>query len=279
LVQFGKLEDLSFQTIDLVPRQYVKQEFDIVVETPGAITGTNYLDAKFKNWVIGIGDKYDLGLLMKCAPLVLWKKGAMTAWSEYCEVFGTPIRIGKTNVRDEVTRSNMENFLKNMGVSAYGVFDTDDLIELVESNRSDAFGVYNEMISRCNSEISKLVLGQTGTTDEKAHVGSSQVHERVMQMYGEADEMWLSGVFRYQLVPLLNAQGFGFEGLAIETEEDDKFTYDEKAKIDLELLKYYDIDPLYIEQEYGTPVKAKVVPVDTKGSVSSVKNKLDELYS
>lgn len=275
LIQFGKLENMEFQTIDLVPRHYVKQEFDIVVETPSSITGVNFLDSKFKAWVIGVGDKYDLGLLMKCAPLVLWKKGALQAWAEYCEVFGTPIRIGKTNVRDEATRTNMENFLKNMGVSAYGVFDTDDLVEIIESNKTDAFGVFNEMITRCNSEISKLILGQTGTADEKSFTGSANVHERVLKMYGEADGMWLSGVFQYQLLPLLNLQGFGFEGYKIETEEEDKFSYEEKAKIDLELLKYYDIDPSYIEQKYGTPVKAKDGQDNT---IQKVKNKLDEYY-
>jgi hypothetical protein len=42
-------------------------------------------------------------------------------------------------------------------------------------------------------------------------------------------------------------------------------------------LKYYDIDPIYIEKEYGTPVTKKAV--DTTGSIQSVKNKLDEYYS
>lgn len=279
LIQFGSLQDDIFTTVDLVPRQYVKQEFDIVVDTPAAITGENFLDAKYRPWVVGVGQKRDLGLLAKAAPYVLWKKGALQAWAEFAEIFGTPIRIGKTNVRDEVTRSNMEGFLKNMGVSAYGVFDTNDLIEIVESNRSDAHQVFDMMIDRCNSELSKLILGQTGTTDEKSYAGSANVHERVLKMYGEADEAFIENVLKYQLIPLLNLHGLGFDGLHIESKEDDKFSYEEKAKIDLELLKYFDIDPVYIENEYGTPVKAKVQPIDNKGSVQSVKNKLDEYYN
>lgn len=277
LIQFNSLENDVFQSVDLVPRQYVKQEFDIVVDTPAAITGENFLDAKYRAWVIGVGNKRDLGLLAKAAPYVLWKKGAIQAWAEFCEIFGTPIRIGKTNVRDEATRSNMEGFLKNMGVSAYGVFDTNDLIEIVESNRSDAFDVFDKMIERCNSELSKLILGQTGTTDEKSYSGSANVHERVLKMYGDADEMFIENVLKYQLVPLLNLQGLGFEGLSIESEEEDKFSYEEKSKIDLELLKYYDIPADYIEQEYGTPVVVK--PIDNTGSISSVKNKLEQYYS
>jgi phage gp29-like protein len=276
LIQFGRIERNIFESIDLVPRQYVKQEFDIVVETPSAITGENFLQAKYKQWVIGVGEKRDLGLLAKAAPLVLWKKGAMTAWAEYAEMFGTPIRIGKTSARDEVTRSNMEGLLKNMGTSAYGVFDIEDTIELIESRSTDAFEVFNQMIDRCNSELSKLILGQTGTSDEKSFVGSAKVHERVMSMYGEADEIFLENIFKYQLIPLLNAQGLGFENLKIESEEEDKFSYEEKAKIDLELLKYYKIPTEYIEEEYGTPVEEKVEEVDP---LPFVKNKLDEYYS
>jgi len=41
-------------------------------------------------------------------------------------------------------------------------------------------------------------------------------------------------------------------------------------------LKYYEIDPEYIEKTYGTPVVKKVVPVDN--GVQSVKNKLEEFY-
>ena len=72
---------------------------------------------------------------MKAAPLVIWKKNALGAWAEYAEVFGVPLRIGKTNVRDEETRANMEGFLKNLGTSSYGLFDTDDLIEIVDSGK------------------------------------------------------------------------------------------------------------------------------------------------
>lgn len=96
-------------------------------------------------------------------------------------------------------------------------------------------------------------------------------------MYGDADEMFIENVLKYQLVPLLNLQGLGFEGLSIESEEEDKFSYEEKSKIDLELLKYYDIPADYIEQEYGTPVVVK--PIDNTGSISSVKNKLEQYYS
>jgi len=161
LIQFDSVVDNAFKSVELVPREYVKPEFHIVTNTYADLSGTDYLEAPYNNWCIGVGKPRDLGLYMKAAPLVIWKKNALGAWSEFVEIFGSPIRIGKTDVRDEETRANMESMLKNMGVASYGVFDTGDLIELVESNRSDAFQVFDMMIQRCNSEISKLILGQT----------------------------------------------------------------------------------------------------------------------
>lgn len=276
LIQFLSLRNNVFDGVELVQREFVKPEFDIVTSSIGATQGTNYLDAPYNKWCIPVGDKRDLGMLAKIAPYVLWKKVAMGSWAEFNEMFGTPIRIGKTNTRDETTRSQMEGMLKNMGASAWGVFDTNDLIELIESNRSDAHQVFNELINMCNREISKLILGQTGTTDEKSFAGSAEVHERILHMYGEADEQYIKSVLKYQLIPLLNMHGMGFENMCIEIEEEDKFSPLEKSKIDLELLKYYNIDPKYIEEKYGVPVTEKV---DNSGTVDSVKNKLDKYYS
>lgn len=75
---------------------------------------------------------------------------------------------------------------------------------------------------------------------------------------------------------MLEGLGIKFNGAKIETEEDDELGLVERSKIDLELLKYYEIDPEYIEKTYGTPVVKKVVPVDN--GVQSVKNKLEEFY-
>lgn len=274
LIQFGDIVDDSFTDIELVPRDYVRQEFNVVIETTGQQTGVNYLEAPYKDWCIGVGEKRDLGLLAKVAPLYIWKKGAMGAWAEYTEMFGTPIRIGKTDTRDEPTRANMENMLKNMGSAAYGVFDTNDIIELVEANKQNGADIFDMLIERCNSEIAKLILGQTGTTDSKSFVGSAEVHERISKMYQEADQMFVENIFKYQLVPFLNSHGFGFEGCSIGVEEDDELTLIEKSKIDIELLKTYKIPAEYILETYGTPVEEMAV-VD---NVKQVKNKLDEYY-
>lgn len=277
LIQFGDLIKDEFVDVDLVPRIYVKPEFKIVVETTAATVGIDYTKDPYRNWCIGVGKCKDLGLFMKAAPLVIWKQNAIGAWAEFQQLFGVPTRIGKTSARDEESRKNMENFLKDMGTAAYGVFDLDDIVELIESRSQDAYQVFDMMIARCNSEISKLILGQTGTMDEKSFVGSAEVMERVLANYSEFDETFITGVMNYQLIPLLESHGIMFNGCTITCEEDEEMSLPEAIKIDDVLLKYYDIDPLDIEKKYGTKVKKKAEPKDP--GVMKVKNSLDEYYS
>jgi len=276
LIQFDSVVNDAFKAVELVPREYVKPEFHIVTNTYADLTGTDYLTPPYNNWCIGVGKPKDLGLYLKAAPLVIWKKNALGAWSEFVEIFGSPIRIGKTNVRDEQTRSNMESYLRNMAVASYGVFDTDDLIELVESNRSDAFQVFDMMIQRCNSEISKLILGQTGTLDEKAYVGSAEVQERVLKNVAYNDEFFIEGVLNYQLVPMMTRLGIFPEGVKITVKAEDDLSLIEQSKIDIELIKTgkFTFTPEYLDEKYGS----EVVVVNDPTDVVNVKDRLDNLY-
>lgn len=275
LIQFDSIIENSFKNVELVPREYVKPEFHIVTENYSALTGVDYLEKPYSNWCIGVGKPRDLGLLMKAAPLVIWKKNALGAWSEFIEVFGTPLRIGKTNVRDEETRANMEDMLKGMGVASYGVFDTDDLIELVESGKTDSYNVFDMMINRCNSEISKLILGQTATMDEKSFVGSAEVQERILNKLGYNDEFFLENVLNNQLIPMLTKLGIWVDGYKIKVAKDQEFTLEQKSKFEIELLKTgkYKFTHEYLLENYGT----EAIEVNDN-SVKLVKNSLDKIY-
>jgi hypothetical protein len=170
----------------------------------------------------------------------------------------------------------MESMLRNMGVASYGVFDTDDLIELIESNRSDAFQVFDMMVQRCNSEISKLILGQTGTLDEKAYVGSAEVQERVLKNVAYNDEFFIEGVLNYQLVPMMTRLGIFPEGVKITVKAEDDLSLIEQSKIDIELIKTgkFTFTPEYLDEKYGS----EVVIVNDPTDVVNVKNRLDNLY-
>jgi len=277
LIQFGDLENDVFEDVHLCPRHFVKQEKSLIVEHLALNEGVNYEEEEpYKDWYIGVGEKRDLGLYLKAAPHVMWKRDAMGSSSEFLEIYGAPIRILKTDTKDAPTRADAENMLKQMGSSAWGVIDHTDDLELHSGNTSSSNDkLFDTPIIRANSEMSKLILGQTGTTDEKSFTGSAVVHEKILGSVKDSDVKFIEDVFSRQLVPLMNAQGMGFENRTIKIKEDDALTLEQKSKIDLELLDHYDIEPEYIEQTYGVPVKEKQ---PEEGSPKDIQNQLKKIY-
>jgi hypothetical protein len=280
VIQFGDITANGFASSTLIPRQYVKPEFHLVTETYSGFNGNDWRDEPFKWWCVGVGDEKDLGILKQASIYAIYKKNALGAWAEFCEVFGVPIRTGKTDITDPLSRQNMENFLKNMGTSSYAVLDKNDLIEVINNNRSDAFQVFDQMINRCNTEISKLILGATGIMDEKAHVGAAEAHMKVADRYMERDEHMLENATNNQLFPILRYHGIIPEGLTYKISDAEDIDLMEKAKnIDIPLINSgkYELSPEYIEATYRTPVKLIAQPSLTDNQ-KTIKNELDFLY-
>lgn len=239
LVQLGDIVGGNFTGCELVPREYVVQQRGGVkknISNPRDLI--IFDDDEFKNWVLPIGERNNLGLLHKAAPLVIKKKEVISAWSEAAEVFGMPTRIGRTQINSPQHRENMEDMLENMGSAAWGVFDKDDEIQLIEGGKTDFYKIYDEFINRANSELSKLILLQTGTTDEKAFVGSAEVHEGILSDVIESYILMVEDMSNEQLIPLCVRQGILPVGCYLKANNEQKFTPKETFDIVKELLKF-----------------------------------------
>jgi SPP1 gp7 family putative phage head morphogenesis protein len=265
LVDLGELDSYEFNNLMLIPRQYVKPELNIVTANSSDLTGIAINDPKYKKWNLYFcKDAYDLGILMKAAPLVLWKKNALAFWSEHTEKFAQPMRVGKTDVNDDAQLKNMEAALRNMGSSFWAVMDKDDSIDLLTSNFGNANTIYENLIDVCNKELSKLILGQTGTTDEKSYAGSANVHKGVLADIIESDCKFLEYQINKNVLPILNMHGFGFEGLKFEFEYKEEPSKEEKAKIDASFMPYVKFDKEYLEETYGIKLAEESMEVDSE---------------
>lgn len=277
LIQFGSIKDDEYTSVELVPRQFVKPELSIVTKTWGDIQGRNYTDEPWASWCLSVGEKKNLGLYMKAAPLIIWKQAALGAWAEYQEVFGTPVRIGKTNVRDQQTRQNMIEMLMNMASSTWGVFDKDDELQLQDVARSGSSQIFNDMIDRVNREISKLILGQTMTMDDGSSLSQAEVHERILERISEADGHFITSVNNYQLVPMMIKHGLLSIGDKIRIAESEELSVMEKAKLALEFIKTgkYKMSVENIEEEYDIELEE----INEDKGLDRFKNSIEDLYS
>jgi len=55
--------------------------------------------------------------------------------------------------------------------------------------------------------------GQTGTSDEKAFVGSAEVHERILDDWHHSRLRRYANIINYKLIPFLVYHGYPLEGL------------------------------------------------------------------
>jgi phage gp29-like protein len=265
-VQLGDIKNGIFADATLIPRRYVLQQKGGIKTSLNDSRNLMLFDADpWLNWIVPIGEKEDLGLLHKAAPLVIKKKEVIAAWSEAAEIFGMPFRLGKTNISSPENRDNMEDMLENMGTAAWGVFDVEDDIQFVETAKTDFYNIYDKFIDRANSELSKLVLLQTGTTDEKAFAGSADVHATILGSLIESMVLFIEEVANEQVIPLMQKHGLLPLGVHYRAVNEQKLSTKELFDVVKELLKTFDISAEWIEETFEVPVEEKQTPTSLLG--------------
>lgn len=285
LVQLGSIKDNKLNDLTLVPRENVIPNIKSVkkyVHNPTDLI--SYDQAKFENWVLPIGDLIDLGLLHKITPWALWKKDVTVAWAEYAEVFGMPMRIGRTNINNPDSKANMNNMLANMGRGGWATIDETDMIEFLQLNKTDAYNIYKEFINLADEQISKIVLGQTMTTENGSSRSQSEVHERVAETYTTACKMFVKNVVNDQLFPILIYHGVIKQGLKFKFDQSEKITLLDKWEITKGLLGSYTIAPEKIQEMFGIEVFEKEIdsvtplsPVE-KARAKAMIDEVDNFY-
>jgi phage gp29-like protein len=280
LIQLGNVVEDGFSEVELIPRIYVKPELHIVTEQYTDIVGRSYYDPLYKNWVVSVGDPKDLGLLMKASFLTIWKKTALGAWAEFTQIFGTPTIVFSTNTKDKDTMIAADKMLKAWRSSQKIVKTAQDDVKFEAAQTTDASKVFLDLANFCNSEISKLILGQTSTMDEKAFSGSANVHKQGEDLVKHAATLFIEDVVNRQLKPILAFHGFPVNDEACKITDNTDVGVENKIKIDLALIASgnYKLNPEYLKETYGTDVESVEQPKEDKQNLKKVKNALDELY-
>ena len=118
----------------LIPRKHVVPSKGIIVKNQSEATGFSYRDLPYTNYVLEVGESNALGLLMKAAQYVIYKRGGFGDWAQYCELFGMPFRVAKYDGYDEKTRTDLESALKAAGSAAYIVIPKEADLNFIQNN-------------------------------------------------------------------------------------------------------------------------------------------------
>lgn len=157
-------------------------------------------DQKF--WTIRSGgdhhdDPYGLGLAHSLYWPVFFKRNDIKFWLVFLEKFGMPTTMAKMPpgaVADPAQREKAVEMLQLIAVDAGIVVPDNIVVELLEASRSGTAD-YSGMHDAMNKAISKIVVGQTMTTEDGSSLAQAKVHEGVSESILEADSDLLCGTF------------------------------------------------------------------------------------
>lgn len=268
LIQFGDIvnsgDAMRFENCELVPRKHVVPEYGVITrEVGGDIRhGTPYRDGELADWCIEVGAPYDLGLLLKITPQCLSKKNMLAYWDTFGEIFGMPMRVGRTASQNKSDWATIAAMLEKMGAAGWALVPEGTEIDIKETSRGDAYNVYDKRVDRCNSEISKAILGQTMTIDSGSSLSQSETHLEVFNNICRGDATALKYTINNRLLPLMEKHGFKVGGCVFDWDDATSFTPAEQRENERLLLQYFDIDPQYFIDKY----KIDIVGVKQPGT-------------
>jgi hypothetical protein len=246
--------DFRNNLTELVPRAHVKPLERIVVKDPYDTTGIDFADKKYSTYYAAIGKPKDLGLLIIAAVLVIIKRGNLSDWAQFNELFGQPLRKGKYNQNMPGQKQQLLEALEMAGASPWIVIPDGSEVDFVEANKSGTSDTYNTLYGRMEKGLSKLIVGQTMTTEDGSSKSQGEVHERVAEGIAKSDRLFLTRFLNGTVRRMLIEQGYpeAANGQFQFVDEESTISKDKRLTMDLSI--HSQVAPIkkeYFETEYN----------------------------
>ncbi len=272
LIQFGDVVEspqIRFNGVKLVPRRHVCPEYGVLLPNAGdePKKGIDYKNGTIADWCLEAGEDDDLGLYLKVAPAAISKKHVLIFWDNFAEKFGLPIIYGNTSSNNNSDLVKMENMLRNMGNSAWGLFPEGTELKLIETAKGDAFQVFDKRVELADKQICIALGGQTMVFLDGSSRSQAEVHEdgfeELKDSYADDFKDWVN----INLIPFCIKHGFPFEGFRFEWDDSKEYTPEQMRAILEMILNNYVVDEKYFIDTFNVPIigrKATVAPQEPK---------------
>lgn len=222
LVQFFLNEEGNIR-YDLINRKHYDPIHRKLLKYQGSMDGVPIDD--FPDMLF-VGSERDLGIYAELLPAVLYKRGDMSDWAQFCNIFGMPIREYTYDAGDEDARRRVIADARRQGANAAYIHPKESELKLVEAgNKTGSSELYRAFAEYWDSKMSIRVLGNTLTTDAKSTgtqaLGS--VHKEEEDEMNSDDRDFILDILNYDMRPIFASLGFNVEG--------GEFVYAKKDKI------------------------------------------------
>lgn len=132
----------------------------------------------------------------------LFKSFTMKDWAIFCEAYGQPLRLGKWG--EGATDEDKDVLLRavaNIGVDYSAIIPASMSVEFIKAELAGSHELYEKRCNFLDQQTSKVVLGQTGTTDAIAGgYAVGKVHDGVKADIERSDARQLAATLNRDFV-------------------------------------------------------------------------------
>ncbi|MER8964482.1 DUF935 domain-containing protein [Mesorhizobium sp. M0808] len=132
----------------------------------------------------------------------LFKSYTVKDWAIFCEAYGQPLRLGKYDASaSERDKEVLLEAVTNIGADYAAIVPVSMAVEFVKAEISGSHQLYKERADWLDQQVSKVVLGQTGTTDAIAGGHAvGKTHDGVRDDIEKSDARRLAATLNRDLV-------------------------------------------------------------------------------
>lgn len=224
LFQFYADEDGNIR-YDLIPRKHYDPVRRKLLRFQGDTDG---VDVEEFQGMLFVGEERGMGIFAELMPAVLYKRGNISDWAQFCNIFGMPIREYTYDAGDEEARRRLIADARWQGANAVYIHPRESDLNLIEAgNKTGSAELYKSFADYWDEKMSVRVLGNTLTTaaQETGTQALGTVHKEEEDEMNADDRDFILDVLNYDMRPIFEELGFRVEG--------GEFVYARKEAIDL----------------------------------------------
>lgn len=142
------------------------------------------------------------GIARAAAWSYLFKAYTTKDWAIFCEAYGQPLRLGKWGEgASEEDKAKLLDAVASIGTDYSAIVPASMSVEFIKADISGSHELYEKRADWLDRQISKLVLGQTATTDAIAGGHAvGKTHDQVREDIEKADARQLAASLNRDLV-------------------------------------------------------------------------------
>ena len=251
-IEFLPGKDLAFEKI---PRKHIKPELGIIAYEQSGTDGIPYRGLE-NVWIMG--DPKDLGILLKCAPYCIYKRGGLSDWAQFIELFGQPVRVIKYDSYDDQTKAELKKILDESGSSLSLMIPRQADFEIKDGKQVNSDGnLQLSFIKALNEEMSVTILGNTETTSSSLSTGYAQSKVHLEQQYEitRSDIIYTAAMLNSPgFLAILKGYGYPVAGGRFVFSKDMDVEYlQARIAVDREVSKMVPVSDNYWYDTYGIP--------------------------